>query len=109
MADSQVRMLTAMAGEVISFAHGEIVTVEKTIADAWIKAGIAEVPPAAAASEKKAKDATARVAELEQQLAEAMADRDAVKAQAEQLGAQVAELTAKLAAVPAPAQPAPQA
>ena len=98
MVERQVRMLTAMAGAAFSYLPGEVVSVHKDVAKSWIKARIAEEPPGALQAEKVAKDATARVAELEQLLAEANADREALKTQAEQLGGQVAELGVKLAA-----------
>ncbi|SOR29836.1 conserved protein of unknown function [Methylorubrum extorquens] len=88
----KVRMLTAMAGDV-SYGHGEIVTVEDRVGEAWIKAGIAEVAPTAAASEKAAKDLRARVAELETALADAEADRDALRIQVAALAEQNAALT----------------
>lgn len=93
-----VRMLTAMAGDFFAYAHGEIITVETEVADAWKSAGIAEEPPKALAAEKAAREAGARVDELEQLLADMTGERDELKSQAEQLGAQVADLSAKLAA-----------
>jgi hypothetical protein len=92
----KIRMLTAMAGDV-SYTHGEIVTVEDRIGEAWIKADIAEPAPTAAASEKAAKDLRARVAELEAALTDAEADRDALRIQVAALAEQNAALTAAAA------------
>lgn len=91
-----VRMLTSMAGDV-SYAHGEIVPVEDRIGEAWVKAGIAERATTAAAAEKSAKDLRARVAELEVALADAEADRDALRTQVAALAEQNAALTAAAA------------
>ncbi|ACL62067.1 hypothetical protein [Methylobacterium nodulans] len=92
-----VRMLTAMAGDAFSHLPGDLVDVPEATAEAWKTAGLAEDPPKAAASEKAAKDLRARVAELEAQLAEALADRDALRQQIEVLAAANADLTAQLA------------
>ncbi|MEN3213604.1 hypothetical protein PUR23_26780 [Methylorubrum populi] len=92
----KVRMLTAMAGDV-SYAHGEIVTVEDRVGEAWIKAEIAEPATTAAAAEKSAKDLRARVAELEASLADAEADRDALRIQVAALAEQNAALTGSAA------------
>ncbi len=87
-----VRMLTAMAGD-ISYAHGEIASVDDRIGKAWIEAGIAEPALGAAAAEKSARDLRARVAELETALADAEADRDALRVQVTALAEQNAALT----------------
>lgn len=91
-----VRMLTSMAGDV-SYVHGEIASVEDRIGKAWIEAGIAEPALSAAAAEKSAKDLRARVAELETALADADADRDALRTQVAALAEQNAALTAAAA------------
>ena len=92
-----VRMLTAMAGE-DTYNHGQIVDLEDRIAKAWVEAGIAEIPPRAAASEKAAKDLQARVVELQAALVEAAADNEALRVQIVVLVEQNAALIATAAA-----------
>ncbi len=65
MANKQVRMLTSMAGGNFSHAHGEVVSVESTIAMAWIAAGIAENVPTQKAAEADAKKQSERAANAE--------------------------------------------
>lgn len=91
-----VRMLTSMAGDSFSHAYGDIVEVTDTIGKAWIEAGIAEKPPAAAVSEKAAKDAKRKVVELTEQLTAAQDDHKAAAGQAQQLAEQLADLSGRL-------------
>lgn len=92
-----IRMLTAMAGGSFSYAHGETVQVEDAIGKAWIRAGLAEASPSAAAAERAAKDLQAQVTDLQDALHEAEADRDALRDQVAVLAEQNAALTARLA------------
>jgi phage shock protein A len=102
-------MLTAMAGAAFSYTPGETIPpIDDEIADVWVAAGIAEEATDAAAAVQGMAAAEARVVELEAELAEVVADRDALKGQAEELGVQVAALEAKLAAA-AKAPEAPKA
>jgi chromosome segregation ATPase len=101
MSDRPVRMLTAMAGEDFSYLPGETIPVPGDVADAWIPAGIAVEGTDATAIALTLTDTEVRLADAEQQLAEAAGDRDAAKSQAEQLVEQMAAGGERLAEVEA--------
>ncbi|RVU17491.1 hypothetical protein [Methylobacterium oryzihabitans] len=85
-----IRMLTSLAGDAFSYDHGETVAVDNAIGRAWIAAGIAEAAPATAAAEKAARDLRGQVEDLTARLADAEADRDALREQVAALAAQLA-------------------
>jgi hypothetical protein len=91
-----VRMLTAMAGDSFSYLPGDDVTVPDAVGKVWKEESLAEDPPRAAASDKAAKDLAAQLADVQAQLADANADREALRGQVAALSEANASLTAKL-------------
>ncbi len=87
-----VQMLTSMAGESFSYAHGQRVEVPAKMAEAWIDAGLARECESEEAS-------NARADGLEHTL-------KSVEAECEALRKRVAELEAELAAAKAAGNPA---
>lgn len=83
----KIKIIGAIAGEMFSYAPGEIVEVEEDIARVWHEAGLSTHAPEGDA---------ARIEELEKQLLAAVIERDGFAAVNAKLEAALAALNAKL-------------
>ena len=96
-----VRMLTSMAGDRFSYYPTELVPVAPDVAEAWVAAGIAELPSDHDTLEARVGDQGKTIARLTEERDALLADRSASTDRLEALAADRDRLTDEIAAAAA--------